>query len=53
LIAWRDFFVENVLIAVLIGVIAIAVLRGQGGVLIGPLVVALAAVIMQILWDRR
>lgn len=48
LVAWRRFLVESLLCLVLLGVIIIAAVRGHGGILIGPFVAALAAVIVQI-----
>lgn len=51
--AWRGFLVESLVCLVLIGVIVIAAVRGLGGVLVGPFVVAVAAAIVRIVRYER
>jgi hypothetical protein len=53
LVAWRRFLVESLVCVVLIGVIALAAVRGFGGVLIAPFVVSVAFAIVAIVRYER
>jgi hypothetical protein len=53
LVAWRRFLVESLLCVVLIGVIALAAVRGFGGVFFGPFVVSVAFAIVAIVRHER
>ena len=53
LVAWRGFLVESLLCVVLIGVIALAAVRGLGGLFFGPFVVGVAFAIVAIVRYER
>jgi di/tricarboxylate transporter len=51
-VAWRRFLLELVLCLVLTAMIVVVVLRARHEVLASPLIAAMVAAILRILWRR-